>query len=203
MSSYYQMILERKVDIVLKIGSNNMNETEDVLQRFGHMDKKLIKRKQIYNFLTKETVSVFHNTSNNFPQNTLIFTFDGWPTDENISEETITNFLLMISIVRRETIRKRGTTTILAQDAIGGISGASVFVVLYKLLEQYDDALFPGSDESIDENPTLDVFEIVDAFRKLRSLVISSFSEYQFLFRCLAHYAQNREDFDYFNVKRR
>jgi protein tyrosine phosphatase len=201
MPSYYQMIHERKVDIVLKIGSHNMNETENIHQSFGHMDRKLIKRKQIYDFLTKETVCTFYNTSNNFPRNTQIFTFEGWPTDENFSEEMTTNFLLMISMVRRETIRKRGTTTILSQDSAGGISGASAFVVLYQLLEQYDDALFPGLDDSIDENSTLDVFDVVDESRKLRSLVISNFSEYQFLFRSLVHYAQNREEFDYFNVK--
>ena len=196
--SYYQMIHERKVDIVLKIGSNPIWESQEKHQSLGYMDRKLIKKKQLQDFLTRETVCIYYNTSNNFPQNTNIFNFDGWPENGNFSDELINNFLLMIAYVRKETIRKRGTITILAQDALGGISGASVFVILYHLLERYDDALIPSLDDSGNTNFTLDVFETVDEFRKLRSLVISSYSEYKFLFRCLAHYAQSKEDLDNF-----
>ena len=206
--SYYHMIHEREIDIIVRVGNKEMPmiDSPETTQSFGHMVRKRMKQKHLQNYLTRDTIEIVNNTSNDYKHTTTMFNFQDWPTDDVFSLDNTHNLLVAISLVRKETSHKKRVVTLMAQDDKGGISGAAVFIVLYNLLEKFDEALLhldAEFEEPSDESDGLDVYDAVNEFRKSRALVISSFSEYAFLFRALTFYAQNKREFDQIIMKKK
>ena len=83
----------------------------------------------------------------------------------------------------------------MAYDDEAGVSGASLFVALYEILQNVDGSVneFNQLKKSAED---VSVFEVVNGLRKDRMMVINTFSAYKFLHLCLMEYGPNKKSFD-------
>jgi hypothetical protein len=90
---------------------------------------------------------------------------------------------------------EKDSLKLVAHDGDGGVSGASVFVALYDLLQRVDESLpcdnTSNGKWSVDENTQLDVFTAVNTLRRERASMVNNYANYKLLFMCLEHYGRN------------
>ena len=107
----------------------------------------------------------------------------------------------MISLIKRDIGKPTKEFTIVAHDSLGGVDGASSFIILFQLLQELDTNL---NDRKLDQENiarqksvlTINIFDKVNEARKQRAQMVSTFSNYKFLFKTLAYYAENKSAFD-------
>ena len=114
--------------------------------------------------------------------------------------KSVKNFLTFVCIVRRELNKSKEELTVVVQDDDGGIGAASLWVVLYDLLQQIDEVV-PSNDNKPTTSSNKDfgklgVFRAVNDLRKQRSKVINTFTNYKLLFEMLQCYAQYKSTFE-------
>ena len=103
----------------------------------------------------------------------------------------IENMVQSICSIRDELKHRTSYPNVFVHDSRGGVQGASLFVLLYKLMQQIDEGVTEGGQiKQGMEN--LDVFSAVNRLRKDRPNAIEEFGTYHGLLRCLNYYGLNR-----------
>ena len=103
----------------------------------------------------------------------------------------IENMVQSICSIRDELKHQTSYLNVFVHDSRGGVQGASLFVLLYKLMQQIDEGVTEGGQiKQGMEN--LDVFSAVNRLRKDRPNAIENFGTYQALLCCLNYYGLNR-----------
>ena len=107
----------------------------------------------------------------------------------------------MISIIRRDIGKPTKQFTIASHDSFGGVEGASSFLLLFQMVQELETKLKVrklelGNISRQREIEYMNVFEKVDDARKHRAHMISTFSNYKFLFSTFVYYAKNKSMFD-------
>ena len=95
----------------------------------------------------------------------------------------------------------KDSLTVMTYVDEGGISGASVFVALYDLLQKVDESFSPSNHQlkksmSTPETPNLNIFEKVNDLRKDRAYMVNTYENYKLIFLCLDNYGKEKEFFD-------
>lgn len=194
------MAHENFVEVILGINSGGDTTLGQVgeAQHFGNMRVQLNKRTQIHPFMLKNEVELYNTTSKRkHTQEVVLFEFNDWPILEvsgKFSTSEINNFLTFFCLVRTELDLTKDKITIITYDADGGISGSSVFVAMYDLLQQIDEVLPTDDDQPDTSNRqlgTLDIFKTVNDLRNQRSKMVNNYGNYRLLFKI------NRQSVEY------
>ena len=114
--------------------------------------------------------------------------------------------MTLITLVQRDIGKPNKEITVAVHDPSGGVEGASSFVVVLQMVQELDTKLKVRSEGLLGtsrgrEEETINVFDKVDELRKTRAHMVSTFSNYQFLFSTLAYYAKNKPKFDNLMIK--
>ena len=198
---FYQMMYEQHVDIIVHVGSDKSLQQWNK-EAYGKVSKELIECIQLNEYMTREKFDIYvkHNKSTiNHPITAYHFT--AWPTTDQFSDIESKKFLTMISIIRRDIGKPTKQFTIASHDSFGGVEGASSFLLLFQMVQELETKLKVrklelGNISRQREIEYMNVFEKVDDARKHRAHMISTFSNYKFLFSTLAYYAKNKSMFD-------
>ena len=86
-------------------------------------------------------------------------------------------------------------------DDAAGVSGASLFVALYEILENVDGSV--NEENKLKKSAEdVNVFDVVNGLRKDRTEIVNTFGAYKFLHLCLMEYGPNKKSFDAIQSKR-
>ena len=114
-----------------------------------------------------------------------------WMYPDFATTSDIEKMVQSICSVREELKHIKSFPNIFVHDSRGGVQGASLFVLLYKLMQQIDEGVTEGGQiKQGMEN--LDVASAVNWLRKDRKNAIEDFGTYHGLLRCLNYYGLNR-----------
>ena len=135
---YLQMIHEQNVNLVVHIGSDkNLENWEN--DSYGNISVDLVERLEITKFITRDKLEVYlKRDKSTIYHSVTIIHYNAWPENNEFNEEDSRSFLNMISFVRREIGKPRKRCTLVAHDAAGGVEGASAFIVLHQILQEFD-----------------------------------------------------------------
>ena len=206
---YYQMLYENYITVVICFCSRNEFKSSEFYSEFDEQINvfkvKMLKGKVIAPFLAVRNVEVYHSGDKD-TQKFRMFQFIDWPdfgmcgkTDEYRGK-----FLSAISLMRKMIGKDNTTTNMIVQDAIGGVGGAAVFVILLKLLQAVDESIdnaTPDGELSDYQMTILNVFETVNCMRKKRAKLVSSFAEYLFMIECLLDYVNEKQYFNKLTIE--
>ena len=156
------------------------------------LDKKVIRE--------KITIMVNQGTLVNSHQTTAYY-FTTWPSNDQFHQTDSENLLTLIRLIQRDIGKPEKVVTIVSHDPSGGVEGASSFLVLFQMLQELDTKLKVRRKGLMDISRErkieyINVFEKVDGMRRHRAHMVSSFSNYKFIFSTLAYYAKNKSTFD-------
>jgi len=106
-----------------------------------------------------------------------------------------------MSYIKRDIGKPEKQFTIVSHDSSGGVEGASSFIILFQMLQELETKLKVrklelGIISREREIEYINIFDKVDNARKQRAKMISTFSNYKYLFSPLAYYAKNKSTFD-------
>ena len=206
---YIEMLYEKKVNLVVHIESE-MNIQHDQLSGLNLSDPPEWLRSS-FDDLSCQLLENFNLDENLSKQNIMIKKFDktrqikhfcfvAWPSNDDFREDNAKDWLRAINLIRKEMKNSFTNFTVVCQDQLGGISGASSFLALYPLLQSLDEEIQEMnslSEESINpEMHAVNLFQVVKNMRQKRAHVVQTFNEYRFLYRCLAFYSRNKQDLD-------
>ena len=195
MNHHLMMIYENDVHIAISLsGANPFSlNTEDN----SIVSQTLLSKHAVEHFLTKETWDL--NTARGCIKE-LVYYHIKWNFEKSYSDEDYENMIKTITYIRLEIGTSRPNINMLVHDGNGGISEAAIFMALFYLLEEIDEAsLSSGSPNALrikQEEETLDIFGTVDNLRNGRMKMIRSHDEYNFLHRAVVYYTQNKTEFD-------
>ena len=205
---YYQMLYENYITEVVKFSTRDefisdefYSESEEKINVFKINFRK---GKLIAPFLAVRNIDIYHSDDNTF-QSLRMFQFIDWP-DFTLGIKTENHkdkFLSALCLIRKMIGKDITTTSMVVQDASGGVGGAAVLVVLLKLLQAVDESIDNASPEgelSEDQIQVLNVFETVNTMRKKRAKLVHSFAEYLFLIECLLDYVNEKPHYDKLNI---
>ena len=195
------------INFVVRIGNDKCSwlETANETTPMGHMTRKTITDETISPHLRSQELELSNSSpSIQYKHNAVFFELN-WSNDElSNSNNTEEKFLSAFCQIRKIVSSMSSGVRMVVQDAGGGISGAAVFVALYQLLQTVDEAILlhskHGSESADVKIPTLNIYKTVDDLRKNRGRMISTFAEYQYLFRCVKKYMQKRSFFNGIDV---
>ena len=198
---FYQMMYEQQVDIIVHVGSDkSLPEWEKVT--YGNVSKKLIECIQIDQNVKREKLDIYVKQNKSTINHPLtVYHFTAWPTNDQFDDDDSKNFLTMMSFIRRDIGKPEKQFTIVSHDSSGGVEGASSFIILFQMLQELETKLKVrklelGIISREREIEYINIFDKVDNARKQRAKMISTFSNYKYLFSALAYYAKNKSTFD-------
>ena len=131
-------------------------------------------------------------------QSALFYNFIGWRTEGDVSESQIKEMLITITLIRKHIGRHNTGFNIVAHDEHSGASAAAVFVALIQLLETIDDSTLPEASCSgvTQKMERINVFGVVSQLRSKRPKMVMRFEEYEFIFRAIIMYSNNKCQYD-------
>ena len=194
---YLQMIHEQSVNLVVHVGSDkNLENWEN--DSYGNVSVDLVERLEITNFITRDKLDVYlKRGKSTIYHSVTVIHYTRWPENNEFNEEDSRSFLNMISFVRQEIGKPRKRCTLVAHDAAGGVEGASAFIVLYKIFQEFDSKTNEAkSGVQMKSLGYLNLFSAVNNLREKRKYMIRSFSTYKFLFTTLSYYATKKTKYD-------
>lgn len=209
MFHHLQMLQEQRIDVLVNINRPdsfpiNQNVCEECnVKRYFHIDVKTVKKQVISPVLSQSRIQL-HHTLLKTTHNVKLFNLRDWPTDEPIDEKDIIKDLITaICLIRRLIGKGKDHLNICIQDQEAGCSGASIFILLYQLMDNVDEAILCARGQlemSSGFHTTVNIFQTVDKARQKRAKMICNANEYRFLFKCVTYYAQNRAHLDSLQV---
>ena len=195
---YYSMLHEQKIDFVIYLSHYKVS-TEDVINQVS-ISKKVLNRNRVNGSLAIELwdINKIKEGINKGSSSQIVrfLTFSGWAMKGTISDETIRQLLVSLSLFRKEIGNNRENVNLVLQDEFSGSSGAAVFIALLELLEKIDDCYIDCNTQHGVFKGEISIFELVRDLRNKRAKMIHSYEEYQLLYRALIQYSQNKQEYD-------
>ena len=195
---YYQMLHENLIDIIVHIKNKKDAKIPkiDKDRHFGKMRRKINSRAKLNRSLSQTEMELFNTTSDvQYTHKITLFDLINWPTRELTTSEETKDLLSAICLIRKHMGVEKDSLKLVAHDGDGGVSGASVFVALYDLLQRVDESLPCDNTSngkcSVDENTQLNVVTAVNTLRRDRASMVNNYANYKLLFMCLEHYGRN------------
>ena len=199
-SSYYLMILKNNVDLVLHISNISAYGNVTDMHTIGEelethpFSRALVQRRPFANDLIREDFDLsfigisYQTTTKRLTQIEL--------KDFSLSsDDSIDRILKTVTCIRQELDICRENLTMIVHDNNNGVSEAAIVIALLFILEDLDEAL-----ESCDSNDVrserIDIFKVVDELRGKRLKMVDTFQAYDFIYKAVAHYGQNKSKYD-------
>ena len=196
---HYQMIHEQKVHVVISLhrgfGTNKLMLGK--VDSFQNMTRKTVKKIQVSDTMCVYIYELFDATSveTQYKTQVLFFEIFSFPRNSDFDIEDAKNLLSNISSIRKQIKAKNNALKMLVYDDEAGVSGASLFVALYEILENVDGSV--NEENKLKKSAEdVNVFDVVNGLRKDRMEMINTFSAYKFLHLCLMEYGPNKKTFD-------
>ena len=205
---FYQMVHENVASVIIAISDHEDKKCDvsDGLEIFGNTTVISNKRYNIHEHVTKNEIELQNTVSTaRFSQMVIIYEYNSWTKpnakDNRFSQIEIERFLQFLCIVMKDLDNVKDELTIVAHDDENGVGPAAIWIALYNLIQQFDEAVAKASKGKspivIDlEMKKLDVFKTVNELRKQRTKMVNSFAYYSFVFECLNFYCNNKEKLD-------
>ena len=196
---HFQMIHEQKVHVVVSLhrGAGTNKLMLGKVDSFQNMTRKTTKKIQVRDTMCVYIYELFNTSSveTQYKTQVLFFEIFNFPRNGDFDVEDARNLLCNISSIRTQIKAKHNALKMMAYDDEAGVSGASLFVALYEILQNVDGSVneFNQLKKSAED---VSVFEVVNGLRKDRMMVINTFSAYKFLHLCLMEYGPNKKSFD-------
>ena len=193
------MIHEQRVHVVISL--HRRKSTTKLLvgkvDSFQHMTRKTVKKIQATDTMCVYIYELFNTTSVETQYKTQVIFFEIFdlPKNADFDSADAKNLLTNIVSIRKQIKAKNNALKMMVFDDEAGLSGASIFVALYEILENVDCSVNEHNQlkQSAED---VNVFELVNELRKDRMNMINTFQAYKFLHLCLMEYGPNRKAYD-------
>ena len=199
LTRHFQMLHEQRVHVAISLHRGKGTKTLVLgnVSGFQHMTRKTVKKIQVSDTMCVYVFELFNTSSveTQYKTQVLFFEIFDFPKTDEFDAEDARNLLTNIASIRKQLKAKNDALKMMIYDDEAGLSGASIFVTLYQILENVD--------LSVNENNKLkqsaedvNVFEVVNGLRKDRMNMVNTFGAYTFLHLCMMEYGPNRIMYD-------
>ena len=194
-SKYYQMILKNNIDLVLHISNISAYGNVTDMHEIGAgleaslFSRVLVQRRPFANDLIREDfdLSFTGATTKRLTQIELkdfsIYLID-----------SMDRILKTVTCIRQELAIYRENLTMIVHDNNNGVSEAAILIALLFILEDIDEA-FERNARCDMGLGRINVFKIVDELRGKRMNMVDTFEAYNFIYKAVAHYGQNKSKY--------
>ena len=197
MKHHYHMIRECMFDTVIGF-SEEVNKNPFLVGKVYHFDDltvKVLNRIDMTLNLTRTEMTLFDKNAPEYQINHkfIYFEFTAWPKNEIRNFQDTEFIVSAICMIRDEMMRgSRSLPKVLVHDSFGGVRGSAVFLAMYQLMNEVDEA-FKADDMLKQYVKDADVFGTINRLREDRKNMVDEFITYKLLHQCLAYYGSNRK----------